>query len=87
MSAQQPTPRVPPAVAGIQVNHCKNALCSNFGVLALQSRGRVDGGAGSYRMSGTERQGRVLTCHVCRQSTMMYSNVAVAEEVVRFDPI
>lgn len=87
MSAHKPTPRVPPAVAGIQVNHCKNALCSNFGVPALQSRGRVEGGAGSYRLSGTERQGRVLTCHVCRQSTTMYSNVAVAEEVARFDPI
>lgn len=32
--------RYPPTVAGIQVNHCKNPCCRNFGVAPLHDRKR-----------------------------------------------
>jgi len=78
-------PRIPPESGGIQVNHCKTAGCANFGVPAPQTRGRVEGGVGSYLLTSGGRQLPLLQCHLCRHSTVLYSNSAIAQEMARFD--
>lgn len=91
-------PRVPPAAAGIQINHCKNPLCANFGIPPKPEpsnpRGRrpkgmelVPPGPGDYIVSHTTRGGRVGTpgfrCCLCDEIIPMQSNLAVAEELLR----
>lgn len=86
MSGSKRHPRIPPESDGIQVNHCKTAGCANFGVPAPQTRGRVEGGIGSYLLTSGGRQLPLLQCHLCRHSAVVYSNSAIAQELARFDP-
>lgn len=86
MSGSKRHPRIPPESDRIQVNHCKTAGCANFGVSAPQTRGRVEGGIGSYLLTSGGRQLPLLQCHLCRRSAVVYSNSAIAQEVARFDP-
>jgi len=86
LSGPSSHPRIPPESDGIQVNHCKTVGCANFGVAALQTRGRVEGGVGSYLLTSGGRQLPLIQCHLCRHSTVVYSNSAIAQELARFDP-
>jgi transposase-like protein len=82
-------PCIPLAVAGIQVNFCKNPSCANFGVpasSAKQPRGPGAAGRGrdSYRVEG-DTHGRgvtapVITCLFCKEAPPIKSNQGVHEE-------
>jgi len=60
--------RYPPTAKGIQLNHCKNPLCANFGIppKAEPAKGQP-----------------ALLCELCRESIPMQSNLAVVEELMR----
>lgn len=71
--------RVPPAVAGIQVNFCKNPVCRNFGVPAKE---RPKGGTakdGYHSVSGGSGV-PVLSCRRCGEYPSIKSNLAISEE-------
>lgn len=79
-------PRVPFPSGGIQVNFCKNPLCANFGVPAIdrpkfsrsidgQPRYRLLGGGGKLHPS--------LGCELCKEAPPVKSNKAVREEYDR----
>lgn len=83
-------PRVPPAVAGIQVNHCRNPKCRNFGVppKAEAKRGSsgvraADAGPGDYIVTSAGKGLPQLKCRLCNESFPMQSNLAIAEELLR----
>jgi hypothetical protein len=63
-------PRIPPAVNGIQVNFCKNPICSNYGWPAseeAQPRGRKAAGderGDTYTLSGIP-DGVAIKCKRC----------------------
>jgi hypothetical protein len=76
-SAKWP-PRFPPDAAGIQVNHCKNPMCANFGVppkaVSSSIRGRLPAGvvqpaleAGDYIVVGQGKgEGAILALQALR---------------------
>lgn len=76
--------RIPPSINGLQVNTCRNPICSQFGKEPLQDvkRGRT-GKSDGYRIIGGWDKSRVLWCSVCQQSFSLKSNLAVAEELER----
>ena len=87
--------RYPPTAAGIQVNHCKNPCCLNFGVAPLhdRKRGRPFGGGaepmpGDYIVVATGRSLPSLKCLLCGEIFPMQSNLArpgpVAEEDILY---
>lgn len=78
--------RIPDGVNGIQINFCKNPLCSNFGIPAPESRGAVPGGIGSYTLIGFSGRGRVLSCQLCKRTSVLRSNLAIFQELIRFNP-
>jgi len=81
-------PRIPFEVDGIQVNHCKTPTCPNFGVPAAQApEGKVNASQDPYRVIGGRRSLRQLTCHFCQRSSALRSNLAIAQEATRLDPI
>lgn len=80
-------PRVPPDVGGIQVNHCKNPICDNFGVPPSLGR-RPAGtppGKGSYNITGGGTGGsiKLLKCELCGETPPIKSNQAIFEELSR----
>lgn len=83
--------RVPPAVDGIQVNVCHNPMCSNFGVhpLGVVSKGRNPKLHDGYRLVGRKRTNddlisQNLLCKICGESFILKSNLAILEELSRF---
>ena len=84
--------RFPPTAAGIQVNHCKNPRCANFGVppkpdATPPGRGRKPKTApapepGDY-LSIQVKGVPYLKCQLCRESIPLQSNLAIAEELLR----
>lgn len=81
-------PRIPPAVAGIQVTHCKNPGCPNFGVPAMPStkRGAASHGgksSDSYRVMGGPPGTPLMRCKLCGETFPIKSNLAIAEEAER----
>lgn len=84
--------RYPARAAGIQVNHCKNPECANFGVIpkpdALppgRGRRRKDtpaAGPGDYLDTSIKGQ-QYLKCQLCGESVPLQSNLAIAEELLR----
>lgn len=89
-SPAKPFPRFPPTAAGIQVNHCKNPKCANFGVppKAITGRGSASVraaavGPGDYTVVATGKDMPALKCRLCGEITPMQSNVAIAEELQR----
>lgn len=88
MAKQKAHPRIPPETQGIQVNHCKNPNCVNFGIPASDSRWAMkeNNAKGSYRVIGGERQSRSIVCHSCSKHTSLRSNLALAQELSRFTP-
>lgn len=86
--------RHPPTAAGIQVNHCKNPLCANFGVPPKDTpripRGRPPAGfvppppgQGDYIVGAHGRDEPTLQCELCNERIPMQSNLAIAEELLR----
>lgn len=86
--------RYPPTAAGIQVNHCKNPRCANFGVppkdAPRTSRGRPPAGfipplpgPGDYIVVAHGRDEPALQCELCNERIPMQSNLAIAEELLR----
>lgn len=67
MAKEKRHSRYPAANDEIHVNHCKNPLCENFGVLPSESReGEVSRKVvGGYVIIGSEHQGRSLFCKLC----------------------
>ena len=88
-------PRVPRHAAAdligeqrtIQVNHCRNPECDNYGVAPRTMPGKTGPGAGRdphYRLHSTNRgQVPALLCKACNQKPPVKSNNAVAEEIDR----
>lgn len=84
-------PRIPPTVDGIQVNHCSNVECENFGVELRQdvTRGGTKRGvprvSDGHRVVGGRGESRPkrLLCLKCRQSSTLKSNQGVKEELDR----
>jgi len=80
--------RIPEAVAGIQVNFCKQPSCRNFGIPAsmkTQPRGRYAHLAterDTYKLTGSKRK-TALICHHCKEETIVKSNMAIKEEYDR----
>lgn len=80
--AQIKPTRIPPATGGIQINHCKNPTCQNFGVPALDRIGgkhikdryvSEDGSIGIAK----------LKCKLCGEKPPIKSNLAISEELNR----
>ena len=92
MPAQQ-SPRVPLhgvskfLGSAIQVNHCRNPACSNYGVLPRTARSNPwpsEHRDPAYRLD-TQREGQVacLFCRECGQNPPLRSNAAIVSEVDR----
>lgn len=76
-------PRVSPPNGEIQVNHCKNINCTNFGTepSPTSTRGKASDG---YRLDARNRgSGQRLQCTKCGQNTSLKSNAAIGEELKR----
>lgn len=84
-------PRIPPHVAGIQVNFCKNQFCLNYGKpasLENQKRRRRKKGAATtapdtYTVGASGKDQPRLICDLCGESFAMKSNLGIAEELQR----
>lgn len=66
--------------AGIQVNHCKTVGCPQFGATPL--RPDPTGAIPRYRLI-SHPTAPVLYCEACSRSTVLKSNLGVADEVAR----
>lgn len=82
--------RFPPTVGGIQVNHCKNPKCSNFGVPPSNERKRGRSAQptkpaipGDYIVTSTGKGSPALKCLLCDEIFPMQSNLAIVEEMLR----
>jgi transposase-like protein len=88
--------RYPQTAAGIQVNHCKNPRCANFGVPPKDTPATPKGGArakgvklertpepGDYIVVASGRKDPALKCKLCNEVIPMQSNLAIAEELLR----
>jgi transposase-like protein len=83
-------PRVPVEVDGVQVNHCRNPHCTNFGIPAQTTpvrKGRPPRGANSrpdlYRLNGLGKYVPGLKCGDCSETVPIKSNAGIAEEITR----
>lgn len=83
---------VPPEVAGINVNFCKNPRCANFGIPAEIIKFRhkkgtalaaTPGTAYEFKTSGSASR-PALRCMLCKEKFAIKSNQAIAEELHRF---
>lgn len=76
--------RYPPTAAGIQVNHCKNPRCENFGVPPNDKKAhRAPAARGDYVVVATGKGKPSLKCPLCGEVFPMHSNLAIAEELLR----
>lgn len=78
--------RFPPGVGGIQVNHCKNPKCANFGVPPSNERKRNRSAQssspplpGDYIVTATGKNSPALKCLLCQEIFPMQSNLAIVE--------
>jgi hypothetical protein len=85
-------PAVPPEIAGINVNFCKNPSCPNFGIPAEIVKFRRKKGSSLASTPGTAYELKTsgsmnrpsLRCMLCKEKFAIKSNQAVAEELARF---
>lgn len=89
MGEQRQGIRIPESVGGIQVNHCKNPLCLNFGRPASsekQPRGANSRGRDrdAYTIKGDKGGTPKLLCNLCNEKLPIKSNLAISEELQRF---
>lgn len=73
--------RIPPAMAGIQYNTCKNPKCEQFGIKAV--KGATLGEAGHYVRVGGGKGYPLLKCGCCGETPPMKSNRGIHEEMQR----
>ncbi len=72
-------PRTPPSHSGIQVNHCKSPICTNYGVALEQKSVR-----GKNRYTLDRHKGIAsCICTVCGVGFPLKSNLGIVEEVER----
>ena len=88
-STESKTPRIPATVKGIQVNFCKSPTCRNYGRSAneaIQGRGAhvPEEDRDTYILSGYVG-GAVLKCKRCGETPPVKSNLAISEEIERFN--
>jgi hypothetical protein len=76
----RPTPRVPVAVHGVQVNHCKNPTCQNFGVPVAE---KALQGTNAYTIVATGAKLPAAKCNCCGEIFGLKSNQSVFEEAYR----
>lgn len=74
------TPRAPSPVLGIDVNHCKNPVCSNFGVPIPQVS---QYGNNPYTLHATGAKLPAAKCNACGEIFGLKSNQGVFEETYR----
>lgn len=86
ISSPDPLPPLPPSSGGIDVNHCKNPRCANFGVPADIVRWRRKAGTvlaltpgKAYGLTSAKKN-PALRCLLCGEFFSIKSNLAVAEE-------
>src|SRR5437899_11591550 len=85
-----PLPALPGEAFGINVNFCKNPHCPNFGVPAEIVKHRHKKGAlaatpGTAYGLVTSHSRLALKCLLCKEQFAVKSNLAVAEELARFN--
>ena len=78
---------LPTTSVDIQVNHCRNPNCSNYGVPAQTKRQKPDPNPDrdrAYKRKGTNK-GLVpaIQCHACGESPPLRSNASIAAEIER----
>lgn len=91
VNSSPPFATVPPEAAGIDINFCKNPRCANFGVPARLVKWRRKTGSPlattpgtAYGLSRAGNNRPALKCLLCGEIFSLKSNLAVAEEVIRF---
>lgn len=79
--------RAPAPFEGLDLNHCKNPTCANFGVPETAHRTKRKAGAapqpGDYSLVAAGKGKPMLRCGVCKEYFSMRSNQAVHEELSR----
>ncbi|MDP1522107.1 MAG: hypothetical protein Q8M10_03045 [Methylotenera sp.] len=87
-------PRIPPESShifsdgtsfSIQITHCKNPNCANFGIIPKSKsiRGRKAEANDTYQISGIAPGESALACKLCGKYTTIKSNAGIAEELAR----
>lgn len=82
-SSPRKTPRVPPAVRGINVNHCKNPACHNFGIPVPEVGEKGPGAKNIYTVVANGAGIPAAKCHGCGETFTLKSNQGVFEEAYR----
>ena len=77
------TPRVPPPVLGINVNHCKNPNCINFGVPVPEVAQKGPGAINIYTVVAVGAKAPAAKCSSCGEIFTLKSNRGVFEETYR----
>lgn len=79
--------KAPALFEGINVNHCKNPKCANFGMPETPDRGRRAKGSpaqqGDYMISSSGKGKPLLKCLLCGETLPLRSNQGVHEELMR----
>jgi len=90
----RPIPRsykYPETGENIQLNHCKNPNCQNYGVVALNPKLKKSGdpkrGLGNEYKLTRSKIGKSLTCKLCNSSTKLINNRAFVLESQRLNAI
>lgn len=75
----------------IQLNHCKNPNCQNYGVAALNPKLKESGepkrGLGNAYKLTRSKVGKSLTCKLCGSSTKFINNKAFVSESTRINSV
>ena len=87
-SFQKKQPRIPLEVSGIQVNFCKNPICTNYGVPASTKKqprgpGAASRGRDSYTIHGSGNFPPRFHCNQCNEDPPIKSNLGISEELSR----
>lgn len=77
--------RIPAETDGIQVNFCKNPVCSNYGVApkVFIERGRGKSNQDTYIITAHGSGIPSISCQICGEQPRIKSNLAIAEERAR----
>ena len=81
--AAKTTPRVPPPAAGININHCKNPTCTNFGVPIPEVAQKGPGAVNTYTIVAVGAKAPAARCNACGEVFTLKSNRGVFEETYR----
>ena len=74
---------MPGAVAGIQINFCKNPICANFGVPVAATSTRGPGAVNAYTVVASGKGLPAARCNHCGEHFPLKSNQGVFEEFWR----